>query len=291
MPAIKGMTREEVRQKRDNDVNKIINTIKDMGTCTYSELTVLTDMTKDRVHDLYKKYIRGDHPEFSTIKNPNGVVSFRYEEKKSIPLKTNGEGYNDPTMAKAIAKLENDHGMKYDLCAGEIWMDNSTVNAKYLILSCYKTNVNCLMVREMDNLFDSKSEVSFTIKGDEYYVAPYRVLSKHARSMTIKVCNTKREWFDAIKGAVASYLGLTMAEPIEKIVEKEVRVEVPKIVERQVEVPVEKIVYRDRPTTVNTELLEYKAKLCDEYQKVLFDILRNKSVENGTLSLGNIVNC
>lgn len=285
-----------MRQTADStkaDVEKILNVVKELGSLTFREISTLTDIPLKRVRYIYDHYIKIENPEIGyccTNGKPGKVAILRYsyyrkpeeakkdevikeeppvmDQPEEKPVTKNGEGYPDPTMARALARVDS------RVKPGEIWRDDSTCGAKYLILSCHKNILNCLMVKELDNYFDERCDIKFVSKNEEYYITPYRILSKPARFMVLKHSTTAPEWFNYVRGTVVSYLGFdagqTMSEPITKIVE----VPVEKIVEKIVEVPVEKIVYRDKPTDISA-LTEYKAAMFDKYQEVLLSMLSN----------------
>ena len=274
------------------EIDQVVETVKSMGQVTFNDISTLTGISTRKIGYLYHNYIK-DYPEigYSLVKGGSGtaggqIATLRYsnykktevpandpapEKPEEKPVTKNGEGYPDPTMAKALSRMENKSGMRYEFCVGEIWRDDSTCGAKYLIMSCFKNSLMCLMLRDMDNFYDPRCDIKINIKDQEYYISPYKILSRPARVMTIKFANTKPDFMSLVKSATAMHLGYRMettSEPEEKIVEKIVEVPVEKIVEKEVRVevpvPVEKIVYRDKPAESN-ELLEYKAAMWDRY--------------------------
>ncbi len=271
------------------EIDQIVEVVKSMGQVSFNDISTLTGISTRKIGYLYHNYIK-DYPEigYSLVKRGSGTsggqtATLRYsnynkakvpvndpapEKPEEKPVTKNGEGYPDPTMARALARVDS------RVKPGEIWRDDSTCGAKYLILSCHKNILNCLMVKELDNYYDERCDIKFESKNEEYYIAPYRILSKPARFMVLKHSTTAPEWFNYVRGTVVSYLGFdagqTMSEPITKIVE----VPVEKIVEKKIEVPVEKIVYRDKPTDVSA-LTEYKAVMFDKYQEVFLSMLSN----------------
>lgn len=236
--------------KTKADANEIVNVVKTLGSATYSDICTLTGIPEDRVKSICRRYITKNFPQI----------------KRYIRTNPTGQGGSVSTLVYETVRMAD---ARYDFNAGEIWNDNSTIGARYLILSSFKDSLCCLMVKNLDNTYDPAADIAFRIDETEYYISPYKVLCKPVRVMVNKSHDrVDKKKLDKIKEAVASCLGLTMAEPVEKIVEKEVRVEVPvpvqKIVEK--EVPVEKIVYVDRPgNSSGDEVLKYKASMWDKY--------------------------
>lgn len=158
----------------------------------------------------------------------------RYGDKK------NEEGYQDPTVFKAI-------GNQGKALAGEIWDYelNSGEMCKVLVVNGNRAMAQILFLSDESKSLEMPRMVMVGAKA--YFYDPVLLQARRQRYLQRKVCQVDIVEFNKVRRDIAKALGLPRPRqirevPVEKIVEKRVEVPVEKIVEKRVEVPVEKIV-------------------------------------------------
>lgn len=270
-------TTKEAIEKRNEDINKIVETLRVMGHATASEISELTGINRNTIKCLFTSHIKPKYPdnafsiprkgyEWVEVKNPPEIKA---AESKAEPTdkygpNKNSEGYSDPTASKAIRNVEKSERINsfkevHLEQPGEIWeYENgyynatSRVDTMLLVLTSAGNSVCGLDVRLVDERYNKEYCAPINLKGKMYYVDCRRIFSKPVKSLDCRKAWLAEEAFKEIKTQIATCLGLepvvvekTVEVPVEKVVEKTVEVPVEKIVEKTVEVPV--MVDRDDP--------------------------------------------
>ena len=156
----------------------------------------------------------------------------RYGDKK------NEEGYQDPTVFKAL-------GNQGKALAGEIWDYelNSGEMCKVLVINGNRAMAQILFLSDESKSLETPRMVMVGAKA--YFYDPVLLQARRQRFLQRKVCQVNIVEFNKVRRDIAKALGLprpkqtSVEVPVEKIVEKRVEVPVEKIVEKRVEVPVE----------------------------------------------------
>ena len=270
---------------------KQIQALIDMGgTATSAELATVLDINDRRV--IRNRFLSFNKKHPGALKFDRkigytwtGIVDI-LPEKKEDPKNEkvsakNREGYPDPTMAKALRNVEN----AFVKCKpGDIWEYdkpyygiNDTVGDKFLVLNAFKGTVTGMLLVPVDSRFDPSYNVSISHKSKIYYVDARRVTSKAEKGFVRRVDVVSDNLLNDIRKMISGVLKLGCVETktVEKIVEKEVPVEVEKVVEKEVPVEVEKIVEKivevpvQEPgmvyiSEVEYEVLKEKANIWEE---------------------------
>lgn len=192
------------------------------------------------------------------------------EDGHKYSAKKTEEGYNDPTAAAVITKLDND--IYGEFTPGDVWWVSASngTTEKYLVIQSFAGCTTCLQVISKDRCnYNPVIHACVSIQYNEV-VDCRRLLSKPSRYFLEKDENYHVTNFDIIKYIVARLNGLC-TEPIETKVEVPVEVikEVPveKIVEKRVEVPV-------AVPSDDMELALAKQR-ADIYEEVAWSLLRS----------------
>lgn len=265
-----GRTTVAAQEKRNENINKIVEALKVMGHATSNELSDLTGIDRDVVKHLFHTHIKTMYPdnivsyprkgyEWMETKNPPEIkaAELKTEPTDKYGPNKNSEGYSDPTASKAIKNVEKSERINsfkevHLEQPGEIWeYENgyynatSRVDTMLLVLTSSGNSVCGLDVRLVDERYNKEYCAPINLKGKMYYVDCRRIFSKPAKSLDCRKAWLAEEAFKEIKTQIATCLGLepvviekTVEVPVEKVVEKTVEVPVEKIVEKKVEVPV-----------------------------------------------------
>lgn len=188
------------------------------------------------------------------------------EEGHKYSVKKTEEGYNDPTAAAVITKLDND--IYGEFTPGDVWWVSASngTTEKYLVIQSFAGCATCLQVISRDKCnYNPVIHACVHLQYNEV-VDCRRIVSKPSRYFLEKDENYRVTNFDTIKYMVANLNGL-YAEPIE----------VEKIVEKKVEVPVEKIVVKEVPVTLPSDEIELALakQKADIYETVAWSLLRS----------------
>ena len=202
------------------------------------------------------------------------------EDGHKYSVKKTEEGYNDPTAAAVITKLDND--IYGEFTPGDVWWVSASngTTEKYLVIQSFAGCTTCLQVISRDRCnYNPAIHTCVNIQYNEV-VDCRRLISKPSRYFLEKDAAYSVTNFDAIRRKIVSLnkLDVTLEDDLkvkEKIVEK--KVEVP--VEVIKEVPVEKIVEKrvEVPVTLpsdDTELALAKQR-ADIYEQVAWSLLRS----------------
>lgn len=164
------------------------------------------------------------------------------EDGHKYSVKKTEEGYNDPTAAAAITKLDND--IYGEFTPGDVWWVSASngTTEKYLVIQSFAGCATCLQVISRDRCnYNPAIHACVNIQYNEV-VDCRRLLSKPSRYFLEKDAAYSVTNFDAIRRKIVSLnkLDVTLEDDLkvkEKIVEKRVEVPVERIVEKVVEVP------------------------------------------------------
>lgn len=224
-------------EKNLNDTIKIVDALKAKGagkTITSAQLETLTGIYRNRVKELLKEemainpnitsiprkgyqWVEKQNPEETKKEEPKTVE--RYDDTK------NDEGYMDMTAFLAMQTITDD---RYKQEPGQIWEFEGTPY-KYkdlnwcVILKAYgkpdKGSCSFLLVSKIDDYYDEKVCVPFSIKGNLYYVDPRRVQQRPIKSLIRSKYRLEDKDFNEIKEAVAKHLDILQNT---KIIEKKI---------------------------------------------------------------------
>ncbi len=202
------------------------------------------------------------------------------EDGHKYSVKKTEEGYNDPTAAAVITKLDND--IYGEFTPGDVWWVSAAngTTEKYLVIQSFAGCTTCLQVISRDRCnYNPVIHACVHIQYNEV-VDCRRLISKPSRYFLEKDASYSVTNFDEIRRKIVSLnkLDVTLEDDLkvkEKIVEK--KVEVP--VEVIKEVPVEKIVEKRVEVPValpsdDTELALAKQR-ADIYEQVAWSLLRS----------------
>lgn len=152
------------------------------------------------------------------------------------------EGYNDPTAAAVIKKIDN--SIYGQFTPGDVWhvqTSNGSIE-KYLVISSFVGCTTCLQIIDATKLpLNPIFHVPVSFVNKEV-VDCRKIVSKPSRYFLEKDASYSVSNFDVIRRKIASLnkLDVTLEDDVkvkEKIVEKKVEVPVERIVEKVVEVP------------------------------------------------------
>ena len=256
----------------------IVEAIKD-GSFVSKDVCELFDVNKAIVtrdlHELLEEYpqikFNGKHGKGAKWSWVNGV-----EDGHKYSVKKTEEGYNDPTAAAVITKLDND--IYGEFTPGDVWWVSAAngTTEKYLVIQSFAGCTTCLQVISRDRCnYNPVIHACVNMQYNEV-VDCRRLLSKPSRYFLEKDASYSVTNFDEIRRKIVSLnkLDVTLEDDIkvkEKIVEKKVEVPVEVIkevpVEKRVEVPV-------ALPSDDTELALAKQR-ADIYEQVAWSLLRS----------------
>jgi len=218
--------------KNISDINAIINTLQEMGEyLTSRQIGELTGIGENRVRWLLRTEMQKNHNRYIVSDRKKGYL-FVPDPEKEEPKKVeryddtkNDEGYMDMTAFLAMQTITDD---RYKQEPGQIWEFEGTPY-KYkdlnwcVILKAYgkpdKGSCSFLLVNKIDDYYDEKVCVPFSIKGNLYYVDPRRVQQRPIKSLIRSKYRLEDKDFNEIKEAIAKHLDILQNV---KIIEKKI---------------------------------------------------------------------
>ena len=269
---------DEVIKKRDEDVEAIINVLKNNeGLISAKTIAESAGLPIRRVYDLMSDYIMPDYPEVNSIPGPKGGYSWVETKTELDPvvrkkeITRNAEGYPDPTAAAVLEKLERNGKDR----AGEIWSTNNE-ECYFLVLASFRGLVIGMNVCTMDAWYDPEYDQKVNIRGKSYYMNLRRIVSKPAKTLVANFGNVGPERLGFIRSAVAKLLGLQT----EKLVE----------VRKPYPVEVEKLVYRTRTKFDRKKLRRVVPKAVDvsKYQQLVNNARNDREFYKNQVIIANV---
>lgn len=247
--------------------------VKDAASAFYVSKSTITKDLKDLALMYPQLHHNGKHGNGSKWTWSDEIsAGDKYGAKKTE------EGYNDPTAATVIKKLDGQLHGKFQ--PGEVWYGSASNGevSKYLVISSFPGFANVMPVLDERTQYNSSYHMAVSIQKNEY-VDCRSMIRKLDKYLIEKAEDYRVTNLDAIRIKISVLNGLgtekVVEVPVEKIVEKTIEVPVEKIVEKQVEIPVENLIEKES-TVIDYKLdkeLALATQRADIYQSLVWAFL------------------